>query len=178
MPTLFTTKQVSDYLKVSDTTVRTGWSGEFADYLSEYATPGKGQERRFTPEDVGILYTVSVMRQQGVDFPDIHKALAAGERIEPPVGERATPAPEEEGDQAAVAVAAFQSALSSYEARVNKLESRLEEVQTARLDAEIRAARAETELKTIQGILENTPAPPASLAAAVRSWWQSRRVSE
>lgn len=174
MTTLFTTKQVCDFLGVSNTTIRAGWSVEFADYLSDYATPPKGQERRFTPEDVAVFYTVNVMRQRGDDFPAIHEALAAGERIEPPVGERATPEPEEENEPAAVAVAAFQSALTGYENRINRLENRLEEAHAARIEAEIRAARAQGELDALRAILGEAT-PPGSLAAALRSWWQNRR---
>ena len=57
-----------------------------------------------------------------------------------------------DSQETAVTVAAFSAALVSYEARIDKLEDRLEEAQAARLSAEIRAARAETELSTLRAL--------------------------
>lgn len=147
---MYTTKQVCDYLGISNTTLRAAWVPEFASYLSDHATPPKGQERRFTAEDVAVLYTVAALRERAVEFPDIHIKLAAGERIEPEAGDRPAPAPDDSSQAAAVTVAAFTSALTAYENRIDKLEARLEEAQSARLAAEIRAAKAEAALEILQ----------------------------
>jgi DNA-binding transcriptional MerR regulator len=174
---MFTIKQVADYLGVSDTTIRVNWTSEFGDYLSDYAKPPKGQERRFTPEDVAVLYTVAAMRQRGEDYGAVHSVLSTGERLEPPPGQpldAAPPEPEPENtdQQTAVMVSAFHAALASYDARVNKLENRLEEALNARLSAEIRAAQAEKELD----LLRTEQTPPAAIDAPKMTFWEWWRM--
>ena len=169
----YTTKQVCDFLGISNTTLRAAWVPEFAGYLSEHATPPKGQERRFTPEDVAVLYTVAALRERAVEFPDIHTKLVAGERIEPEPGERPAPASDDSSQDTAVTVAAFSAALASYEARIDKLEDRLEEAQAARLLAEIRAARAETELSTLRA-LYTAEEGQGKQRTGFAAWWARR----
>lgn len=170
---MYTTKQVCDFLGISNTTLRAAWVPEFAAYLSDHATPPKGQERRFTAEDVAVLYTVSALRERAVEFPDIHTKLAAGERIEPEPGERPAPASEEGSPDTAVTVAAFSAALASYEARIDKLEDKLEEAQAARLAAEIRAVRAETELSTLRALYEAEEGQGGK-KSGFAAWWARR----
>jgi len=148
----YTVKALAEFLGVSDTTIRYNWSKEFGEFLSEDATPPKGQERRFTPEDMSVFYTVAIKRRAGHDYDTIRESLKAGERIEPEASQRPAPAGDDGSQETAVTVAAFSAALASYEARIDKLEDKLEEAQTARLAAEIRAAKAETELETLRAL--------------------------
>ena len=171
MPT-YSMKQVTGFLQVSDTTLRTSWGVEFADYLSPSANPPKGEERRYTEDDLATLYTVATMRQTGQDYETIKAMLDQGQRIDPPPADRAMLAAAG-GDETAVMVSTFQTALASYEARIDKLEDKLEEAQTARLSAEIRAARAETELSTLRAVYE-AEAGQGGQKSGFAAWWARR----
>lgn len=138
--------QIGKHLSVSDATIR-NWSAEFSAYLSPGSqTAAPGEIRTFTQDDLVILETVAALRQQNLSYADIHERLAAGERIEidaPPIDVKP-------GQETAVTIAAFQSTLQNYETRLDKIQQRLEDEQTARLAAEIRATKAETELDILK----------------------------
>ena len=170
--TVYSMKQVTSFLQVSDTTLRTGWGVEFADYLSPSANPPKGEERRYTEDDLATLYTVATMRMAGQDYETIKMALGQGQRIEPPPSDRAMLAAAG-GDETAVMISTFQTALASYENRIDKLEDRLEEAQAARLAAEIRAARAETELSPLRAVYE-AEAGQGGQKSGFAAWWARR----
>lgn len=164
----YSVKQLADYLNVSNTTIRTSWSGEFADHLSENTRPPKGQERRFTEDDFSVLQTVAILRNQGIDYADIHDQLNQGIRLEPEEG-KMRPNSAENEPITAVTVDAFQTALSNYETRLGRLEAKLDTAQEARIAAEIRAAAAEAELNVLKTLREETAAPvPVSFWDRIR----------
>lgn len=139
--------QIGKHLGVSDGTIR-NWAAEFADYLSPGSQTDKpGEIRTFTQDDLAILETVAALRRQNLSYGEIGQRLATGERIEidaPPIDVKP-------GQETAVTIAAFQSTLQNYENRLDRYQQRLEEEQAARLAAEIRATRAETELEILKG---------------------------
>lgn len=60
------------------------WSREFAEYLSPTARPPDNRKRRFTRDDLAVLSLVAELQDQGFTFTDIHAALKAGQRGQPP----------------------------------------------------------------------------------------------
>jgi DNA-binding transcriptional MerR regulator len=59
---------------VSSSQIR-NWCAQFADYLSDQATPQPGQARMLTPTDVATLQRVQELRTEGVDYADIPEQL-------------------------------------------------------------------------------------------------------
>lgn len=156
--------QLGKHLGVSDATIR-NWADEFAAYLSPGSqTKTPGEVRTFTQDDLAILKTVTALRKQNRSYDDIQQALANGERLEI---ESLPPIEVYPGQETAVTIAAFQSTLQNYENRLDRFQQRLEEEQAARLAAEIRAAKAETELEILKG--QGEKEPPR------RSFWQRVR---
>lgn len=76
-------KQVADIFGFAESTVR-NWSTEFAEYLSPTATPGNRKKRDFTPEDLAVFALVAEFKQNKATYEDIHLALKAGQRGNPP----------------------------------------------------------------------------------------------
>lgn len=56
------------------------WTSEFADYLSQTATPPANRQRRFIDDDLEVLALVTEMKTAGATYEAIHAALAAGQR--------------------------------------------------------------------------------------------------
>jgi DNA-binding transcriptional MerR regulator len=79
----FTSAQIAVLFDVSSETVR-AWAIEFEKYLSPDANPGGRRNRRFTEDDFKVFSLVSQMKAMGKTFPDVHVALANGERGEMP----------------------------------------------------------------------------------------------
>lgn len=75
----WTSTQLEVLFSVSHETIRT-WAGEFAQYMSPTANPGKGRHRRFSEDDISVLSLVAQMKRDGITFEEIHVALQAGER--------------------------------------------------------------------------------------------------
>ncbi len=163
--------KLAETFNTSDATIR-NWTDRFAEFLSEKTRPaGEGSPRAYTEEDTRVLATVALMRQQNKRYNDIEEFLADGQRLEwpTPIGEEAAQeAARAATQETAVIVATFQTALATYENRLDKAQQRLEEEQAARLAAEIRAARAETELEILKQQREEKSEPR-------RSFWQRVR---
>jgi DNA-binding transcriptional MerR regulator len=129
-------------------------TGEFSDV----ATPAPGQTRLFTNDDIGIMWTIKLLRAQRKSTDDIAAALIAGDRFYPET--QSTPddnqtdqdAPgETKTEETAITIyGAFSDTLKLYESRVSSYETELKEERTARLAAEIRATAAETELRVLR----------------------------
>ena len=88
---------------------------------------------------------MQALRQQQVSYEEIHKKLHEGVRIEvetPPIQDNKK---SEKQPETALAVQAFETALSAYEKRLTKLETRLEETTDKLIEAEKRAAAAEAQ---------------------------------
>lgn len=77
MPDNFTPANVAKRVGKSPTTVRR-LTGDFADYLSNKATPAPGGQRRYTPEDVETLSIIVSMRDDGRPDDEIIRVLEAG----------------------------------------------------------------------------------------------------
>ncbi|CAG1015066.1 hypothetical protein ANRL4_05389 [Anaerolineae bacterium] len=80
---MYTTKEVAALYGVTIETAR-AWSEEFATYLSPTANPGHKKTRQFTVEDMTVFDLIATMKREGKVFEDIHTALAANQRGQPP----------------------------------------------------------------------------------------------
>lgn len=56
------------------------WAIEFAPYLSPTASPGDGQKRAFTDEDMEVFDLVAKLKKAKRTYEDIHAALRSGQR--------------------------------------------------------------------------------------------------
>ena len=181
---MYTVSQVARAIDVSVSTVRQ-WSGEFAEFLSDSADPPKGTTRRYDDEDVATLQTVAVLRDRLVEYDEIHERLQQGERLEPGPGEREPePEPEEEAppgsSDTALVTESFAQALKAYEGQIGTLQNRVEELTDKLVDAEKRAASAETEARLLRERLEAENARKGEISQQGasqepeegRAWWQ------
>ncbi|MBK7180971.1 MAG: MerR family transcriptional regulator [Chloroflexi bacterium] len=150
--------------KTFDTTRSTirNWTREFSDYLSPSANPPAGHERKFTDQDGQVFALVAAMRQNNASYEAIHAALSSGERgLWPPPG-AITDDDDDDDDpatrvlvtQLTVKMGQLEGQLQATHEERDHLRNQLEEAQAARLSAEIRAARAETELSTLRAVYE------------------------
>ncbi len=80
----YSSRHIASLFKISRETVRV-WSREFSAYLSPTAQPEPGRHRNFTDEDLRVFSLVSDMKNRGSVYEDIHAALAAGQRGDPPL---------------------------------------------------------------------------------------------
>lgn len=163
----YTVKELSEYFDVSKTTVRSVWTGEFAEWLSEGARPPKGKERNYSEEDFLVLQTISVGRAQGLEYSEIKELLNSGQRLESNEPPKPSNPPHNE-DTNMTAISAYVSTLELYETRLERTAVELREEREARLAAEIRATKAETELELLKDIASK---PKMSFA----EWLRSRR---
>ena len=79
----YRSSHVATIYGISTHTVGT-WSGEFAEYLSPTANPGKKKQRLFSNEDMRVFSLVSQLQQQGMTFTEIHANLKSGARGDEP----------------------------------------------------------------------------------------------
>lgn len=155
---MYTVGQVAKALGVSDSTIRQ-WARHFEEYVSEGANPPKGRTRQYNEEDITVLQTIAVLRDQLVGYEEIDERLSEGERLEPPPGAQPgleRPQQPEEGQtiHAALVTDSFSQALKAYDSQISSLQSRLEEKTDQLVDAERRAAAAETEARLLREQLE------------------------
>jgi len=75
----FTVKDAETLYGVTGQTIRV-WCGEFSEYLSPNANPGRRRTRMLTHDDMRVLALVASMQKDGFHFPDIHNSLHNGER--------------------------------------------------------------------------------------------------
>ena len=169
----------------SKTTIR-AWAETFSDFLSERANPDKGTARFFTEQDAAALYTVHRLKQSGMDSNQIAAALSAGDLYELPAQETAqdgTGSAEEVHGGTSALVTRLTATLGQYEARAAALEeernrllkerdsergrndeliAKIEKVKEANaaaiLDAERRAAAAQTRADLLASQLEEANA--------------------
>ena len=82
-PETYPVKKAGELIGKAPNTVRT-WSGEeyFGPYLSSYANPEPGGERRYTERDIRILRTASILQKRGLKIREIIPRIASGELIE------------------------------------------------------------------------------------------------
>ena len=82
----YSTKQASAIFKITPQTMNV-WAREFAQYLSDVASPGGNKRRRFTKDDMRVFSLVSDMQNEGLAFTDIHATLKSGSRGDAPLVE-------------------------------------------------------------------------------------------
>lgn len=150
--------KIARALDTTRSTIR-NWAREFADYLSPTANPPAGQERQFTIQDGQVFALIASMRQNNAGYEAIHAVLSSGERgLWPPPGSDEDEDESEDAPgsalvtQLTIKLGHLEGQLEATGEERDHLRNRLEEAQTARLGAEIRAARAEAELATLRAL--------------------------
>lgn len=76
---VYSSQQASMLFGVSRATIN-NWAKEFAQYLSDGASPGGNKNRHFAIEDMAVLALVANLKDANQTYPAIHRALQAGER--------------------------------------------------------------------------------------------------
>ena len=148
---MYTVKQASKALGISNTTLRQR-GAEYAEFLSDQASPPKGQTRKYTDEDIDVLWTVAALKTQNKTDEEIAAALERGERskpVEPPGQQEKKEKTTIPGDDKALVTSEFAAALQSYETQLTKLQQKNDELHERLLDAEKRATIAETKLEVV-----------------------------
>lgn len=79
-----TTHQAAQLFNVNPQTIRR-WVDEFGKHLSPSATPQQGRSRILTDADMQVLALIAELKEQGKVYEDIHAALSAGQRGDPPL---------------------------------------------------------------------------------------------
>lgn len=134
--------QAAKLVNASPNTIRT-YSKDYKQFLSEGASPGHGQERRFRNEDIAVMVTIKALKSQRRPADDIIGALLEGERYEP--GEQppeAAPSTKKAETTDIATIDMLERFVVRYESHIDNLEGRLEAERGARIAAEVEAARA------------------------------------
>ena len=79
MTDLYTTFDVASIINKDVSAVRR-YVKEFGDYLSETATPEKGETRLFDNKDMGVLLLISQLKESRLSSAKVREALDAGDR--------------------------------------------------------------------------------------------------
>lgn len=81
---MWTTNDLKQVFGVTPQTVR-NWTADFAQYLSDEATPSKsGARRLFTEDDVKVFALIRELTQSGQTYAQVRQTLADGKRGELP----------------------------------------------------------------------------------------------
>lgn len=162
-PETYPVKKAGELIGKAPNTVRT-WSGEelFGPYLSPYANPERGGERRYTEQDIRILKTASILQKRGMKIKDIIPRIASGdiiEEIEEPFEpesprERSTslPAPLSLSNQIELFIRPYESQISRLSADLEREREELDKEREARITAE-------KELSRLSALLEERSRP-------------------
>lgn len=102
---------------------------EFRAYISPTARPEEKRPRRFTDADLKVFALIVEMKGQGKVFAEIHAALKAGQRAEPPE-------PSTHTERETAIVATGNAIVSQLQTRIQDLESELMEERAKRHRAE------------------------------------------
>ena len=143
-------RQVARALGISDTQLR-NWGNEFAEYLSSSANPGKNKVRQYTEDDLSILQTIAVLRDQETPYDEIHAALNNGTRLEltPSIDDNQTDQNDRQEPQQAIELyQAFKTTIEAYERQIETKDSRINDLTDRLIDAESRAAAAEAQIES------------------------------
>ena len=151
-----TLRQASIELDIPKGTVRQ-WVTDFGQFMSESATPPKGQVKQLDDNDMGILWTVYYLRSRHKSKDDIAKSLEAGDRFYPepdpdPVsspGDNQTAQNDTQEPQQAIEVyQAFKTTIESYERQIETKDKRINDLTDRLINAESRAAAAEAQIES------------------------------
>lgn len=137
----FSVTQAGKLIGKAPNTLRT-WSSSdyFGPYLSAYANPEPGDERRYTEDDLRILRTAVILQRKGVKISEIIPRIASGEILEELPGEETIETQEERGGERSGRELAKLSLTSQFELFLRPYES-----QISRLSADLDRERAELE---------------------------------
>lgn len=163
----FSVTQAGKLIGKAPNTLRT-WSRSdyFGPYLSSYANPEPGAERRYTEDDLRILRTAVILQKRGLQISDIIPRIASGEILEELPGEETIGTQEERGGESSGRELAPLSLTSQlelflrpYESQISRLSDDLDR-ERAELEKE-REARiaAEKELSRLSAKLEERDKP-------------------
>jgi DNA-binding transcriptional MerR regulator len=150
------------------------WTKEYADMLSAGATPPKGKVRHYNDADIEIMASIAHYRSQKRSYADIRAELQQGKTIPagdvPPMDIAARP----EFTPVSVVEEFVKALQAQHEGQVKHLRDELadekadhENERTARLEAETRAAIAETREAMLTDENENLK---AEIVEKSRSW--------
>lgn len=157
-PESFSVKQASTLIGKAPNTLRT-WTGPdyFGPYLSPLANPERGEERRYTEQDIRILRTAVILQKRGFSIADIIPRIAAGEILEELPGEETFAPREGRGETGGSALAKidrpdiasqlelfvrpYESQISRLSAELEKEREELERERNARIAAELELSR-------------------------------------
>ena len=157
----FSVKQTSQLVGKAPNTLRT-WSraDHFGPYLSPYANPEPGEERRFTEGDIRILRTAVILQKRGILIADIIPRIAAGEILEELPGEEPAKPPEERKPPTGrelvppSLIQQMELFLKPYESQLERLSAELERERgehererESRIAAELELARLKTQIE-------------------------------
>lgn len=150
----YRTKQLAEWLGLSEVTIRQWTTGEWRAYLSHHAHGGGGRRRYFLEQDARILAFVAALKEQGETRDTIHttlKRLQTEDWKDLPLMPPAPPAmgpiqmmPRETADTAlSTQRAALMREIALLQDRVEGLENQLstERQHSAELETELRTAR-------------------------------------
>ena len=148
-----TVTKIAKGLGLSDTAIRK-WGKDYKEFLSPGANPEEGEKREYTEDDLAVFNTISVLRSQGKEHKAIEQALKDGTRLEPlelPTEGDSPPA----SKGTALQIEVFSETIATYEARVNRYETKIDDLQERLLDSETARARAEAQLEILQQVTDN-----------------------
>lgn len=168
-------KQAAKRIGKAPNTLRT-WSGTdyFGEYLSPYANPEPGIQRRYTERDIQILRTATILQKRGLQIVDIVPRLAAGEILEelPTAGGVLPPAEpvgqseEQEPSRAAALVPVSRDIgiqielfLKPYDSQIQRLTAEIERDRQELEQERERRIAAEIELARLSGMMESRSKP-------------------
>lgn len=145
---LWTLGEMATLLGLSRATIRnwSGQAGEFAEYLSSKAKPNKGAIRQFNVKDLQVMGFISNLRQQNLSYEAIHTQLKQGRHLsfqvtqELPKESLVEQSSKEE----------LKGQIRALEEERNWLRNELTKTVAALINAEQRAAQAETKLAMIE----------------------------
>ncbi len=165
-PETYPVKKAGELIGKAPNTLRT-WAGEnyFGPYLSPFANPDPGIERRFTERDIRILRSAAILQKRGMKIRDIIPRIASGEIIEEPAlylpnkeeplkaaespkeGNPNLPARIELSDQIGLFLRPYESQVSRLSAELERERGELEREREGRRAAELELSRLSAKLE-------------------------------
>lgn len=128
MTTHWTVSQLADYCDVSRSTIQKR-ADAYAWALSDDASPGKGEARRFTPRDVAIMVEIERQAKSGILHEQIERGLKASIDAKAFDQIEGFPPPEEE-PAGTISVVEHERQMARAEALVQSALARAEKAET------------------------------------------------
>jgi len=171
----YSVSQVARIVGIAPNTVR-DWTRKF----EIEAQTEVDAERRYSPEDVALLRTVKVLRDQGEPMKRIMPRIAEGERLEPPEGPPDPPelprdAPASDTalvSQAQAEVSRYRGKIEAVEDERTRLVSQLDDERTALQAMTERAVKAETMLEMVGSSAGQVTSPEGESKPPAWQFWR------